>query len=255
MYPEGFTLLFREIGAGHCKIALSQLADRLNLDSALGMLGQIAKIREILELHNLQIVPDLDKGEIDAERILRFKPVSLTPAERLRQDLLRDECHHLEFKSTLHFDLQSYQRQGEPKDPATCRSDDVLFSSLKTVAALLNSEGGRLYIGISDERQMVGLGYDFKISATCNWDRWERYLRDNLGSKFKDGQMVNDHISVLPVAHDELCIALVDIVPRSSLSFIKWQGQDRLYRRQGNRTIQVGITEMEEFLQTRWNIV
>jgi hypothetical protein len=39
------------------------------------------------------------------------------------------------------------------------------------------------------------------------------------------------------------------------LSFIKWEGQDLLYRRQGNRTVQVGITQMEEFLRTRWNIV
>jgi type I restriction enzyme R subunit len=65
--------------------------------------------------------------------------------------LARPEDKHLEFKSTLRWDL----KKGE-------KSRLVESASIKTVAAFLNSEfGGTLLVGVGDDGAVVGLGHDY----------------------------------------------------------------------------------------------
>jgi type I restriction enzyme R subunit len=65
--------------------------------------------------------------------------------------LARGEDKHLEFKSTLRWDLE----KGE-------KSRLVESASIKTVAAFLNSEfGGTLLVGVGDDGAVVGLGHDY----------------------------------------------------------------------------------------------
>jgi len=65
--------------------------------------------------------------------------------------LARGEDQHLEYKSTLRWDL----REG-------AKSKLVETASLKTVAAFLNSPyGGTLLIGVGDDSGMVGLDHDY----------------------------------------------------------------------------------------------
>lgn len=52
---------------------------------------------------------------------------------------------------------------------------------VKTVCALLNSEGGSLLIGIGDDGQAIGLGHDFAtLSAKPNTDGFELFLHQLL---------------------------------------------------------------------------
>jgi type I restriction enzyme R subunit len=65
--------------------------------------------------------------------------------------LERKEDKHLEFKSTLRWDLE----EGE-------KSRLVEGASIKTIAAFLNSEfGGTLLIGVADDGAIVGLENDY----------------------------------------------------------------------------------------------
>jgi len=65
--------------------------------------------------------------------------------------LARKEGRHLEFKSTLRWDLQHGGK-----------SKLVESATIKTVAAFLNSEfGGTLVIGVADDRSVVGLENDY----------------------------------------------------------------------------------------------
>jgi type I restriction enzyme R subunit len=64
--------------------------------------------------------------------------------------LARREDKHLEYKSTLRWDLQSKEK-----------SKLVESATIKTVAAFLNSEfGGTLLIGVADDGTIVGLEND-----------------------------------------------------------------------------------------------
>ncbi|MFL5800115.1 MAG: RNA-binding domain-containing protein [Actinomycetota bacterium] len=100
----------------------------------------------------------LDKPEFAAEVMSALMPRVYERARAAHQKtcpigelLARTEDKHLEFKSTLRWDLL----KGE-------KSRLVEAASLKTVAAFLNSEfGGTLLVGVGDDGAIVGLEHDY----------------------------------------------------------------------------------------------
>jgi hypothetical protein len=254
MFPPGFTRLFSDVAAGKCFITLAELASRLELKSELGVLAQVIRIREVLEIHGLEIVPDVNKGEFESVRSLQFKSVRVGALDRLMEDLKGDEKADVEFKSTLVFDVKLYENQVPRPKVTECRSEKVLYASLKSVAAFINTEGGRLYIGIADDKSALGLQQDFQIPCTRNRDKWEQFFRQSLEASFKDGQVVNDHVRLDYIDYLGVLIACASVEPRRSLSFIKSERRYVVYRRQGNRTVEVAITDFEEFLRKRWGL-
>jgi type I restriction enzyme R subunit len=100
----------------------------------------------------------LDKPEFRAEVIGALMPrvyerarVAHQKAAPIGELLGRKEDQHLEFKSTLRWDLA----KGE-------KSRLVEGASIKTVAAFLNAEfGGTLLIGVGDGGEVVGLEHDY----------------------------------------------------------------------------------------------
>ncbi len=100
----------------------------------------------------------LDKPEFRAEVVEALMPRVYERARVAHQKtcpigelLARREDKHLEFESTLRWDLE----KGE-------RSKLVESANTKTVAAFLNSEfGGTLVIGVADDGSVVGLEHDY----------------------------------------------------------------------------------------------
>jgi hypothetical protein len=254
MYPHGFTELFPVIAQGRCQVTLVELAQRLELDAAEGMLGHIAKIGQILESHKLRCIPALTKGEINTVRAIRFESAEINDQEALALDLAGDECSELEFKSSLCFDIKKYENLPAPQNPDHCKSEDVVYSALKSIAAFANHEGGRIYIGITDEKEVVGLQWDLMLTALPNIDKWQLYFRDLIRDRFKDGPMINEYVELTCFNVKEVTVARIDVSKRAALTFIRKDKQHILFRRQGNRTATVDISEMEEFLASRWQL-
>jgi type I restriction enzyme R subunit len=100
----------------------------------------------------------LDKPEFREEVVRALMPRVYERARVAHQktspigDLLaRKEDKHLEFKSTLRWDLKNEEK-----------SRLVESATIKTVAAFLNSEfGGTLVIGVGDAGEIVGLDHDY----------------------------------------------------------------------------------------------
>lgn len=101
-------------------------------------------------------------------------------------DLLRQgESHRLEYKETSRVNIRTSK-----KDPAI---EDAV---VKTVAAFLNSDGGDLLVGISDDGAVKGLARDLALFDGSE-DRFERWLRGDLLAKRIDQQLVTDHVAPL----------------------------------------------------------
>lgn len=65
----------------------------------------------------------------------------------------RGEGNQVELKASFHYDLETKQRD----------LSNLPFSSIKTVVGFLNTSGGRLFIGVNDRREIIGLEQsDFK---------------------------------------------------------------------------------------------
>ncbi|MEO8292756.1 MAG: RNA-binding domain-containing protein [Actinomycetota bacterium] len=100
----------------------------------------------------------LDKPEFRAEVIGALMPrvyerarVAYQASSPLGELLARKEDKHLEFKSTLRWDLEE-----------GAKSKPIESATVKTVAAFLNSEfGGTLLIGVADDGTIVGLEHDY----------------------------------------------------------------------------------------------
>ena len=104
-------------------------------------------------------------------------------AEAFRQNESKPEGQKLEFKSSFLFDLKTYERTGETKPHAINP-----HSVAKTIAAFANSYGGILYVGVSDDRQTLGLERDYEIikkykgmKTTLNFDTGQTLKLDSNG--------------------------------------------------------------------------
>ncbi len=75
--------------------------------------------------------------------------LSFFPAEGVAHIVASGESTTVEFKSTLRWDLHQNKK-----------NDAVTHGVLKTVAAFLNTEGGRLLIGVGNDGQAVGIELD-----------------------------------------------------------------------------------------------
>ena len=75
------------------------------------------------------------------------------------------EGQHLEFKSSLRYDLNTRQV-----------NQSLESVVLKTICAFLNSDGGTLLIGLSDNKDVIGIENDYLVIRHQNRDGFENHL-------------------------------------------------------------------------------
>ena len=101
---------------------------------------------------------------------------SLTDADRVRGIVREGETKYVEFKETLSLDVKKQTKEKYIEE-----------SSLKTVVAFLNTDGGKLLIGVSDDGQIPGL--DAEIGKFHkNLDKfllhWKNLLKTRIGEEY-----------------------------------------------------------------------
>ena len=107
-------------------------------------------IQEIVD-SNFELEKSITDDRAFGEAIKNFLFDQYLRAHRNAEELIqRGESKTLEFKSTLRWNLEED------------RKDDklVTHSTLKTIAAFLNTEGGDLLIGVADDGSIVGIERD-----------------------------------------------------------------------------------------------
>lgn len=215
-------------------------------------LAKVVSAGQVLEGLGLILAPDLSKGELDTpRRIFPIENIEVTP-ELALVEINSPEAVDFERKSSLMF--HHARATANPNAKSTeLKSDEVIHSALKSVAAFLTSNGGTLYVGVDDNCNILGIEYDFRLlgEGRRNEDGWELQLRNLLTGGFKDGDNVNDYVDVRFIKIENKCVSRVRVGPRKKLSFLKYKNSYHLFRRQGNRTEEVTIEQVEEFLAMR----
>ena len=78
--------------------------------------------------------------------------------------IIDGETSTVEFKSSLLWD----HKRGT-------KNAALVDAVLKTITAFMNSEGGTLYVGVSDDGAIPGIGSDYAcLGGKGNWDAWSR---------------------------------------------------------------------------------
>src|SRR5690606_31674961 len=91
------------------------------------------------------------------------------PLRTLDELIATDEDFAVEFKSIARWDLRENQRSKAIEDAIT-----------KTIAGFLNCDGGTLLIGISPDREPVGLAHDYPHVRPQNGDGFVNWLTTHL---------------------------------------------------------------------------
>lgn len=155
-------------------------------------------------------------------------------------DLVRHgESITLEFKSTLQWDVEQNKK-----------NRDLRNSSLKTIAAFLNSEGGTLIIGVADDGSVFGLQHDLSLVKGGNLDGFEQTLmsliKEFLGPEF--ARSINVHFGQL----DEKDVCAITVSKTNQPVFMKGEKGKVFYVRLGNTTHDLDAEKTYKYIEANW---
>lgn len=154
------------------------------------------------------------------------------------------ESAEVEYKSTFEWN----SRKGA-RDPS------LRLATLKTVAAFLNSEGGKLYLGVSDSGEPIGLAGDFGLfSEGGSRDGFEGKLREALKNHLEPLPLGN--VSIMWQRFGDLDVCVVCVTPTSTVTYVRskddhGQQVESIYVRDGNRTLDLKGKQRDQFVLSR----
>jgi len=151
------------------------------------------------------------------------------------------ESARVEFKSTARCNLHTGQRD-----------DKIEMVISKTVAALANSGGGDLLIGVDDAGTALGLDDDLKFMKQPDLDRYELWLRDHLSKTL--GSTASANVEVTFPVLDGVPVCHLRMLGASRPVFLSpGKGQPvQMWVRVGNSTRQLGVDEALSYAADRW---
>ncbi len=145
------------------------------------------------------------------------------------------ESDRLEFKTTLQWDI----RENHP-------NKSLQQSSLKTIVAFLNTNGGTLLIGVEDNGNLYGLEQDLKCFKNPSIDQFERHLMQLIESNI--GKRFLPLIKVRFAKLEDKDICGVYVRQSDKKAFLKSEKGIDLYVRTGNATKSLTVPDIYDFL-------
>ncbi len=152
--------------------------------------------------------------------------------DEILESIKKGENEKLEFKSTLRTNIH------------TCEFDrNVELSALKTISAFLNSEGGTLLIGVSDQGFITGIEKDNFMNNDKFNLHFTNLIKEHIGNEF------------LPYLHSELVliegknILKVDCMKSEKPVFLKYNKSEEFYIRVGAASVQIIGSKLVNYIK------
>ena len=171
--------------------------------------------------------------ELQEERRRLLAPTP-SPEQRIRQIIAEGENDRTEFKSTLRWSL----KEGKI-------NHGVEIAWLKTVAAFLNSDGGRLLVGVDNEGVPLGIQAD----SFENEDKYLLHVNNLLQQHLGVEQAANVRFGLHPAG--EMKVLLIECSPAAKPVFVVDAGQESFYVRTGPGTRKLTMSEMLAYVEER----
>jgi FixJ family two-component response regulator len=165
------------------------------------------------------------------------KPID---SEKLKNILAKGENNFVEFKSSLRWDYKTKQV-----------NKTLEYAVAKTISAFLNSEGGKLLIGVSDEGEILGLEKDkATLTKKQSNDGFQQKLVNVinrcLGKEFH--QFI--HINIEEMGDAEVCI--VEILESNAPAFLVIDDKEKFFIRASTTTQPMNLKEAIEYINSKW---
>ncbi len=166
-----------------------------------------------------------------------------TPAfdddDDVARHLLSREHEQLEFKTSFRWDV----REGRV-------NRSLERAALKTVAAFLNSGGGRLVVGIGNAGDVNGLAADYATLPRPDADSFENHFtnvfREVIGAEFRRFVKLSFH----NVEGREVC--MIRVAPSTKPVYATFDGEEAFFIRTGNSTTSLQMSKVPGYTRSRW---
>jgi hypothetical protein len=240
------------------RLTLGQMLERLDRDDALEIAARVntrenvrltfdhkvdSVIQDTLDA-NFELYKKItnDKSFGEAVRNLLFD--QYLRSHRNAEELIKQgESKTLEFKSTLRWSLKENR-----KDDA-----GVTHAVLKTIAAFLNTEGGDLLIGVSDDGKVVGTAPDQLESDDKFMRHLTQVVQNGLGDRA--GTCIDPRMQL--VDGKTVCVVTCQRSPEPI--YLKWKGMEKtcdgdFFVRTGPGTTRLEPVSAVEYVKTRFGV-
>jgi hypothetical protein len=190
--------------------------------------------RARIQLDKPEVSPTAIRKAADAE-LARSSVVS--PVVSPKQRIGEGESKAQEFKSTFRWNIKANKIDAA-----------ITFSSLKTIAAFLNTDGGALWIGINDDGAPVGVAED-------RFDNEDKYL---LHVTHCVRESMGEHAATLVdpqfVTVDNTRVVVVECERSTKAVYLKTKQspQEEFFVRAGPGTVKMPISEAYQYIRGRF---
>lgn len=175
------------------------------------------------------LLSSLKKYRENSKEIIKSK-------EEILDLIKKGENKYFELKSSLKWDYKN-----------NTTNKDLEKIILKSISAFANGQGGTLIIGVDDEGNILGLEKDYKCLNGTK-DEFELHLRNLINEYFgKNFSISNIDVDFFIFDDKEIC--KVDILKSNKPLFLL----EKFYVRNGNSSRDLGIKEITEYLNERFN--
>jgi hypothetical protein len=157
------------------------------------------------------------------------------PENKLNKLIEKGENDDIEFKSTLRWNIH-----------ANRTDKDIEHSVLKTIAAFLNTNGGNLIIGVSDDKKPLGLEKDQFEDDDAMLLHLVNIVKDRIGAKFT--RFFDTYIE----EYKGKKVLRIECRPGLVPAFVKHNNEEKFYIRTGPATNELPVSEVHEYIQDRF---
>lgn len=156
------------------------------------------------------------------------------------EGIIKDgENDYVEFKSSLRWDFE----QGNVNKL-------MEYVIAKTIAAFMNSEGGKLFIGVADDGEVLGIEKDCQTLKNKNKDGFLLQLTQVINQYL--GKEFNQYVSakVVEIQGKEICV--VTVTGSAMQVYVQNAGKEEFYIRASASSQPMSIREANEYIKTHW---
>ncbi len=155
--------------------------------------------------------------------------------EKILKEIKEGEKEKIEFKSTLRVNLHTGEIDKK-----------VEYSVLKTIVSFLNSEGGTLIIGVSDNGEIIGIEKD----RFENKDKFSLHLMSLIRQKIGNENIPLIDFSIIDI--EGKILARINCFKSEKPVFLKNEGMDEFYIRAGPSSSKIESKNLVEYVEKRF---
>ena len=187
-------------------------------------------------LYNTEIIPSIIALKITKVIAKKHSVLGLKRKDINTKDIIKQgESDYVEFKSTLRYNLK-----------ANKNDTNIELASLKTVAAFLNTTGGTLLIGVSDDGSIEGLDKDKFANDDKLLLHFTNLLRDKIGQQ----TLGFVHFEIIQLNAKK--ILRVDVSKSQMPVFVTHQNNEYFFVRSGPSTLSLKFSEFYKYNQKQF---